>query len=57
MAAAQGKLVSKTLRYSLYNHLSGGKKGNFSNLSVFLQYAYFFFFCPKVQVAETTFEF
>jgi hypothetical protein len=57
MAAAQGKLVSKTLRYGLYNHLSGGKKGNFSNLSIFLQYAYFFFFCPKVQVAETTFEF
>jgi len=40
MAAAQRKLVSKTLRYSLYNHFSSGKKGNFSNLSVFLQYAY-----------------
>jgi hypothetical protein len=42
MAAAQRKLLSKTLRYSLYNHLSSGKKDNFSNLSVFLQYAYFF---------------
>jgi hypothetical protein len=42
MAAAQGKVVSKTLRYGLYNHLSNGKKGNFSNLSVFLQYAYSF---------------
>jgi hypothetical protein len=42
MAAAQGKLVSKTMRYSLYNHLSSSKKGSFNNLSAFLQYAYFF---------------
>jgi hypothetical protein len=29
MAAAQEKLVSKTLRYSLYNYLSSGEKGSF----------------------------
>jgi hypothetical protein len=42
MAAAQGKLVSITLCYTLYNHLLSGKKCSFNNLSVFLQYAYFF---------------